>query len=182
MLEIDYIYHIILCGVVVGSVVNRRRVIYPLSVGFGIGVPMEGLALLPFAHSQLFLRLPKVAAIPSPHNSNTNHNNTNGSLLPSILSFLYSTPLLVTEFIIVIVIATVLRICVSQTAPSTPVSFSRFIVFQGTGRSSSPTPTTAATSHSESQLREWGFHTSEISSVLCFPRSQASSQRFSRPR
>ncbi|XP_017422220.1 alanine--tRNA ligase, chloroplastic/mitochondrial isoform X1 [Vigna angularis] len=41
---------------------------------------MEGLALLPFAQSQFLLPLPKVAAIPSPHNSNTNDNNTNGFL------------------------------------------------------------------------------------------------------
>ncbi|WVZ21377.1 hypothetical protein V8G54_008699 [Vigna mungo] len=38
---------------------------------------MERLAFLPFAQSQLLLPLPKVAAIPTPHNSNTNDNNTN---------------------------------------------------------------------------------------------------------
>jgi len=159
--------------VVVGSVVNGRRVIYPLvSVG---GIPMEGMALIPFAQSQLLLPLPKVAAIPRLHNSR-NNNNTNGSLLPSILSF---SSLRCDSVCHPNLIAVMIRICVSQTAPR--VSFSHFIVSQGTGRSSSPTPTTA-TSHSESELGEWGFHTSEISSFLCFPRSQASSQRFSRPR
>jgi len=69
--------------VVVGSVVNRGRVIYPLVRvgvgGIGIVIPMEGLALLPFA------KLPKLAAIPSSNNYNI--NNTNGSLLPSLLTF-----------------------------------------------------------------------------------------------
>ncbi|ESW16271.1 hypothetical protein PHAVU_007G142900 [Phaseolus vulgaris] len=39
-----------------------------------MGIPMEGLAFLPFAHSQLLLPLPKLAAISSPNNI----NNTNG--------------------------------------------------------------------------------------------------------